>query len=122
MLNLLAALQDFIYRSKLLELFCEIGVLKTFAKFKEKHLCQSLFLIKLQAEAQAQMFSCEFSKIFNSSFFIEHLRLFCILNPGDCVWWRFLQKYLTAFTHWLFFGKSHSIDFCKVLNTPLLSK
>ena len=28
--------------------FCEKGVLKNFAKFTEKHLCQSLFLIKLQ--------------------------------------------------------------------------
>ena len=31
------------------ELFCEKGVLRNFAKFAGKHLCQSLCLIKLQA-------------------------------------------------------------------------
>ena len=30
-------------------MFCEKGVLSNFAKFTGKHLCQSLFLIKLQA-------------------------------------------------------------------------
>ena len=30
-------------------MFCKKGVLKNFAKFTGKHLCQSLFLIKLQA-------------------------------------------------------------------------
>ena len=56
--------------------------LKTFTKFKRKHLCQSFFLIKLQAkglqlyqmQAPAQVFSCEFSKIFNNAYFEEHLR------------------------------------------------
>ena len=31
------------------EVFCKKGVLRNFAKFTGKHLCQSLFLIKLQA-------------------------------------------------------------------------
>ena len=31
------------------EVFCEKGVFRNFAKFTGKHLCQSLFLIKLQA-------------------------------------------------------------------------
>ena len=35
-------------RSRRLEVFCEKGVLKSFAKFTGKHLRQSLFLIKLQ--------------------------------------------------------------------------
>ena len=35
-------------RSSHLEVFCEKGVLKNFAKFTKKHLCQSLFWIKLQ--------------------------------------------------------------------------
>ena len=54
--------------------FCEKGVLKNFAKFIEKQLCHSLFLIKLQTETcnfikketLAQVFSCEFWEIFNS--------------------------------------------------------
>ena len=50
----------------------EKGVLKTFAKFTGKHLCQSLFFIK--KETLAKVFSCEFCKIFKNTFFIEHLR------------------------------------------------
>ena len=41
-------------------------VLRNFAKFTGKHLCQSLFLIK---EALAQVFSCEFCEISKSIFF-----------------------------------------------------
>ena len=36
-------------RSSHPEVFCKKGVPKNFAKFAGKHLCQSLFLIKLQA-------------------------------------------------------------------------
>ena len=39
----------FSYRSSPLEVFCKKVALKNFAKFTEKHLCQTLFLIKLQA-------------------------------------------------------------------------
>ena len=51
------------------------GVLKNFAIFTEKHLCQSLFLCCnfIKNEALAQEFSCEFSKIFKIIFFTEHL-------------------------------------------------
>ena len=54
-------------------------VLKNFAKFTEKHLCQSLFLIKLtcdfiKKETLAQVFSCQFCDIFKNTFFTEHLR------------------------------------------------
>ena len=38
------------YRSSHPEVFCKIGVLETFAEFTGNHLCQSLFLIKLQAD------------------------------------------------------------------------
>ena len=49
---------------------------KKFAKFTRKHLCQSLFFIKLQGSAcsiikkdtLAQMFSCRFSEIFKNIF------------------------------------------------------
>ena len=37
------------FRSSRPEVFCEKGALRSFAKFKVKHLWQSLFLIKLQA-------------------------------------------------------------------------
>ena len=38
------------------EMFIKTGVLKNSAKFTRKHLYQSLFLIKLQAEAEAWNF------------------------------------------------------------------
>ena len=58
------------------------GGLGIFAKFTGKHLCQSLFLIKLQVEAcnfikkeaLAQVFFCEFCEISKNTFFTEHLR------------------------------------------------
>ena len=72
------------------EVFFEKGVLRNFAKFTGKQLCQSLFLIKLQAEAcnfikketcnfvkkeaLAQVFACEFCQISENNFFKEHLR------------------------------------------------
>ena len=58
-------------------MFCEKGVLRNFAKFTGKHLCQSLFfLIKLQASvcnfiikgALGQVFSCEFCEISQNTF------------------------------------------------------
>ena len=39
-------------RSSRPEVFCESGVLENFTKLTGKHLCQSLFLIKLQAWGQ----------------------------------------------------------------------
>ena len=59
-------------------MFCKKGVLGNFTKLTEKHLCQSLFLIKLQAwhatllkrrlSALAQVFSCEFCEISKNTF------------------------------------------------------
>ena len=55
------------------------SVLKNFSKFTGKQLCQSLFLIKLQAcnfikkETLARLFSREFCEISKNAFFTEHL-------------------------------------------------
>ena len=43
------------------------GVLKNFAKFTRKHLCQSFFLNKVAAQ---QLYLCE---IFKNTIFTEHL-------------------------------------------------
>ena len=59
------------------------GVLRNFSKFTGKNLCQSLFLIKLQAwpatllkkETLAHVFSCEFCEISKNTFFTEHVLL-----------------------------------------------
>ena len=54
------------YRSSRPDVFCKKGVLRNFAKYTGKHLCQSLFFNK---EALAQGFSCEFCEIFKNNFF-----------------------------------------------------
>ena len=50
-------------------------LVKNFAMFAEKNLCQSLFLSCnfIKKETLAQRFSCEVSKIFKNPFFTEHL-------------------------------------------------
>ena len=61
-------------RSRQSEVFCKNGILQNFAKFTAKLLCQSLFLIKLKADAcnfvkketLAQVFSWKFCKIFKN--------------------------------------------------------
>ena len=61
-------------------MFCRKGVVRSFAKFTEKHLCQGLlFIIKLQASSLgpatllrrrlAQVFFCEFCKISKNTCF-----------------------------------------------------
>ena len=48
-------------RSRRPAVFCKKGVVRNFAKFTGKQLCQSLFLM-------AQVFSCEFCEISNNTF------------------------------------------------------
>ena len=73
------------------------GVLRNFAKFTGKHLCQSLFFNKvaglacsfMKQETLTQVFSCDFCQISKNTFFTEHLwatascsrpELICLLN------------------------------------------
>ena len=58
-------------------------VLRNFAKFTGKHLCQSLFFNKvagkaIKKETLPQVFSCEFCEISKNTFSTEHL------PPDDC--------------------------------------
>ena len=60
------------------EVFLKNGVLRSFAKFMEKYLCQSLFFKKvaglfIKKEALTQVFFCEFCGISKNTFFTEHL-------------------------------------------------
>ena len=59
-------------------MFCKKVVLRNFAKFTGKHLCQSLFFNKvtdwrsailLKKDTLAQVFSCQFCKISKNTFF-----------------------------------------------------
>ena len=68
-----------VQRSSCPEVFYTNGILKTFAKFTGKHLCQSLFCNKFadfspatKKETLTQVFSCGFCKIFKNTFFTEH--------------------------------------------------
>ena len=57
------------------------GVIRNLARFKGKYLCKNLFLIKLKAsacsfikkETLAEVFSCEFGKIYKNTFLILYL-------------------------------------------------
>ena len=71
------------YRSSRPEVFCKKGVLKNFAKFTEKHLCQSLFFnivaglrpaTILKKRLWHRCFPVNFVKFLRTSFFTEHLR------------------------------------------------
>ena len=74
--------QSGIIRSSLPEVFCKKGVLRNFAKFKGKHLCQSLFLNKV-AGLRHRCFPANFVKFPRTPFFTEYL------------WWLLLANYRT---------------------------
>ena len=65
------------------KVFYKKDVLKNFAKFTGKHLCQSLFFNKvtgrnfMKRETLAQVFSCELFRNFSE-------RLFYRTPPSDC--------------------------------------
>ena len=64
------------YGSSRQEVFCKKGVLRNFAKFTGKHLCQNLFFNKvaglacnlIKKEILAQLFSFEFCKISKNTY------------------------------------------------------
>ena len=64
-LSIVRNLDGVVLRSSHLKVFCEKGVLRNFAKFTGKHLCQRCFPVN-------------FAKYLRTPFFKEHLRwLFC---------------------------------------------
>ena len=64
--------------------FFKTGALKNFAIFTGKHLCWNLFLIKLQDWKYNTVFSYEYCKIFENSFFMDHLLIILFQN---FMWW-----------------------------------
>ena len=83
-----------IFRSILLEVFCEKSVLKRFAKFTGKHFCQSLFFNKVAGLRPATLlkkrlwyryFLVNFAKFLRISFFKEHLRWLLLSFSFCCV-------------------------------------
>ena len=63
-------MQSFDFRSSRPEVLCKIIVLKNFAKYTRKHLCQSLFFNNV---AGLRRFPVNFAKL-RTLFFIEQLR------------------------------------------------
>ena len=71
------------YRSSHPQVFCKKGVLRNFAKFTGKHLCQRLFFNKVARLRQATLlkkslwhryFPMNFANFLRTPFFTEHLR------------------------------------------------
>ena len=78
------------------EVFCKKGVLRNFAKFTEKHLCQGLFLPEacnfIKKETRAQTFSCEFWEISENTFFTKHLWAVAFSWFWIRLWYEFFQQ------------------------------
>ena len=96
------------YLSSRLQMSFETDLLKNFAKFTGKHLCWSLFLIKLQASGnfikkriQHRRFPLNIEKFLRTAFFIEHL------------WWLLLQFIRKTFTQYFrLFEQAHHGEQC----------
>ena len=74
------------------QMFFKIGVLKNLAYFKGKHVCWSLFLIKLQALSPATLLKIDSNTdVFqwNSRNFKE---LLLLQNTSDGCFWQFLKN------------------------------
>ena len=66
---------SFSYRSSRPGMFCKKGALRNFAKFTGKHLCQSLFLNKVEKrDSGVFLFPANFAKFLRTPFLTEHLR------------------------------------------------
>ena len=62
-------------RSSRPEVFCKKGVLRNFAKFTRKHLCQGLFFNKVASlRLWHKCFPVNFAKFLRTPFLTEHLR------------------------------------------------
>ena len=65
------------------EVFCKKDVLRNFAKFTGRQLCESRFFNKIAGvvpETLSQVFSCEFIEISKTTFFTENHRV----TTSDC--------------------------------------
>ena len=96
------------YLHIILSVFAQISVVRCEQKkpiFTGKHLCWSLFWIKLQVFRPATLFKrdsntdafCEYCKIFNNTYFEQHLRTVAsVWNSKQLEtepYWRFCQLY-----------------------------
>ena len=87
------------------QMFFNIGVLKNIPIFTGKHLCWSLFLIKLQAW---RIYSCEYFKIFKNSFIYRTLLLVAFESSQLFYTNHALSLVFTANLGWLNLATSNS--------------
>ena len=93
------------------EVFCKKGILRNFAKFTGKHLCQSLFFNKVAGLRPATLsknrlwhryFTVNFVKFVRTAFLTEHLRWLLLSQSevhselSQTSWWRFCEKKLST--------------------------
>ena len=85
------------------ELFCEKGVLRNFAKFSGKHLCQRLFFNKVASQKGLwhSCFPANFAKFLRIPFIIEHLWwLLLFIRRNSIRKFHFTVKYKVS-TRWI---------------------
>ena len=82
LIHLYVSLVSFV-RSSRPEVFCKKGVLRNFAKFTGKHLCQGLFFNKKRC------FPVNFAKFLRTPFLTEHLQwlLLFVRSMSFLQWW-----------------------------------
>ena len=89
-------------------MFFKIGVRKNFTNFTGKHLCWSLFLIKLQAcnflkkRLQHRDFPVKFVKFLKTSFFTDHLRWLLLLFLKEDTYKQEIKSQYYLPWHWVF--------------------
>ena len=73
------------FRSSRPEVFCKKSVLRDFAKFTGKHLCQSLFINNFADHVTlAQVFTVNFAKFWRTPFLTEHLWWLPLVLQNRC--------------------------------------
>ena len=91
--KVLSSLSQLIFRSCHQRCSIKKGVLKNFAKFTGKHVCQSPLFNQVAGLRPATLqkerlwhrcFFCELCEIFKNTFFTEHLWTTLVLWGGDC--------------------------------------
>ena len=101
-----------IFRSSRPEVFCKKRVLRNFAKFRGKHLCQSLFFNKvadlkpatfLKKRLWHRCFPVNFAEFLRTSFLTEHLRWLLLNLRFNCFLLNLREQESKKFTFFYLF-------------------
>ena len=84
-----------LFRSSRLEVFCKKGVLKNFAKFARKHLCQSLFFNKVSGLRSATLLK---TRVWHRCFLVNFAKFLRTPFLTERLWWLLLPFYFTSNT------------------------